>query len=405
MENHSETVVLKGHIIDSLTLSKVLDEIQRLGGDYITEEVTVGKTRKDSSTAVIKVMAEDDLSLELILKRLHVLGADIQKISEIQIQQSMMNGVFPERFYSTTNYDTEVQFRGKWIAVKNTCMDSGIRIDQKNMKATCVKMIDVKKGEDYVIGFNGIRIKTAEVKQQQQAFTFMNSGVSSEKPKNIQIKKLAAQLKDLKKDDKGKVVFVCGPAVVHTGASESLCRIIDLGYIDCLFAGNALAAHDIESALFETSLGVSLRDGKNSSHGHMNHLYAINKIRSLGGIHPAVEKGVLKKGIMYSLVKNRRDFLLAGSIRDDGPLPDVITDSLRAQKMMRQKLKGVKMAILLSTMLHSIAVGNLLPASVMTVCVDISPEVVTKLADRGSHQTLGLVMDVEAFLSKLADYL
>ena len=401
----TRTINLKGHIIDSLTLSKVFDEIQKMGGDYISDEIIVGKTKKDISHAKIKIMAPNLELMELILKKLHFLGAEADIIEEVEYLPAKINGVFPEGFYATSNLKTEIFYNNKWIEVDDCCMDSGICLDKKNHSAKCVKMNDVKKEDLFLIGFKGINIKKAVKTTKIQSFAFMKSGVSSEKPKSILIKKLASEIKEIRENKSGKILFVAGPALVHTGAVEHVCQIINKGYLDYLFAGNALAVHDIEAALFNTSLGVSIIDGLNTSHGHMNHLYAINKIRSIGSIKKAVDQGVLNKGIMYSCVKNNCDFLLAGSIRDDGPLPDVITNVLEAQKLMRKKIKDVKIAIMLSSMLHSIAVGNLLPAEVKTVCVDISPEVVTKLTDRGSHQTVGLVMDVEAFLQKLNAYL
>ncbi len=399
------TVQLHGHLIDSLTLAKVFDEILDRGGNYESEEISIGRTKKDLSVAKIRVTAPDSDILNSILKRLHQLGASVEDEEEILLEKAKMDDVFPEGFYATTNLPTEVFYQGEWRSVENIGMDCGIEWDPRELKASCVKMNDVKKDYEYVIGIQGIRVQPQNEAIHNNKFKFMNSDVSTEKPKGIYIKQIAEQLRAIKNSDDEETIFVCGPAIVHTGARDYLCQLIEGRYINQIFAGNALAVHDMEAALYGTSLGVSLAEGLNTSGGHRNHLYAINKIRSLGGIKQAVEQGILKNGIMYSCVKNHCDFLLAGSIRDDGPLPEVITDVVQAQSMMREKIKKARLVVMLSTMLHSIAVGNLLPASVQTVCVDISPSTVTKLMDRGSHQTMGLVMDVEAFLHGLCEYL
>ncbi|MCP4751823.1 MAG: TIGR00300 family protein [Proteobacteria bacterium] len=405
MDSYSKTIMLYGHIIDSLSLAKVFDEILDRGGDYVSERIDIGKTKKDMSHATLKVIAPDLKLLDSILNRLHQLGAVVLEEDEITLKPAERDGVFPEGFYATSNFDTSIRYRNEWIPVGNTCMDSGIRFDADRLSAECVKMIDVKEGEKYVVGIKGIRIKYAEKTDRNKNFSFMESGVSSEKPKRILIRKAASLMEKIRKNEREKVLFVCGPAIVHTGARDHLCRLIDEGYVNLLFAGNALAVHDIEASLYGTSLGVSLVDGLNTFEGHRNHLYAINTIRSIGGISQAVDYGALTEGIMYSCIKNNCDFVLAGSIRDDGPLPEVITDTLKAQKAMKQKLADVKLVVMLSTMLHSIAVGNMLPASIKTVCVDIVPSVVTKLSDRGTHQATGIVMDVEAFLHELCEYL
>lgn len=397
-------VKLEGHIIDSLTLSKVFDEILLLGGDYQSEEVVIGQSRKDVSSARIRVIASNQLILEKILSRLHQLGCVEESEGDVALVSATQKGVFPENFYATTNWETEIFRKGDWITVENCAMDCGIRYDPEEKRASCVKMSQVQKGEDYVVGIQGVRLHVSRQKQDKEAFAFMNSGVSTERPKEKMIQDIAHEIKGLKNSE-GTVLVVCGPAVVHTGAREYLARLLREGYVHKLFAGNALATHDIEASLHGTSLGMDLTSGLTIPGGHRNHLYAINKIRSCGSIQQAVEQGVIQEGIMYECIQGNRDFVLAGSIRDDGPLPDVITDSLKAQKEMREKLKDVRIVIMLATMLHSIATGNLLPASTKTICVDIYPSVVTKLMDRGSHQTLGIVMSVDAFLHQLCEHL
>jgi lysine-ketoglutarate reductase/saccharopine dehydrogenase-like protein (TIGR00300 family) len=268
-----------------------------------------------------------------------------------------------------------------------------------------VKFYQVRKGDLIAVGHHGIRVMPHERSiERKGVFEFMASNVSSEKPKSAVIREVAAEMRLARQSD-GRILVVAGPAIVHTGAVEHFEKLIEWGYIQLLFAGNALATHDIEQALYGTSLGVNLAHGALADEGHENHMRAINTIRAAGGIRPAVEKGVLRQGIMFQCIKHDVDFVLAGSIRDDGPLPDVITDAVQAQKAMRSKLSGVSMALMMGTMLHSIAVGNLLPARVKTICVDINPSVVTKLTDRGSFQAIGLVTDIEPFLRELAEFL
>lgn len=401
----SKTIELKGHIIDSLILPKVYDEILDRGGNYSSEEIRIGKTKTNISYAKIIVTASNKKLLKNILDRLHELGAITKEDEDIILRVAKKGGVFPEGFYSTTNLDTRIYYKNKWIKVENISMDCGIKVDEGQMKAKCLKMIDVKRGSKFVVGMKGVQVNLPEQPQKKGVFEFMSSRISSEKPKGILIRRVAEEIIDLKKDKSAKILFVCGPAIVHTGSRDSLSSLINKGYVDILFAGNALAAHDIEASFYGTSLGVSLEKGVLTPGGHRHHLRAINSIRAAGGIKNAVKKGILKNGIMYSCVKNKIDFLLAGSIRDDGPIPEVITDVLDAQKMMKKKIKNVKLAIMISTMLHSIAAGNLLPANVRTICVDIDPAVVTKLTDRGSLQATGIIIDVETFLRQLSENL
>jgi lysine-ketoglutarate reductase/saccharopine dehydrogenase-like protein (TIGR00300 family) len=311
-----------------------------------------------------------------------------------------MDGAFPEGFYSSTNQRTEVRIGGQWIEVALQEMDCGVAVDLAARSARCVPMSDVKAGTPYVVGHVGVRVFPPEQSQERQAFEFMTSSVSTEKPKGVAIRHIAQELFNNKKNG-GKTLLVGGPAIVHTGSGEHLCRLVRGGYIDQLFAGNALATHDIEQAIFGTSLGVHLAEGDLAEAGHEHHLRAINRIRRAGGIRQAVASGLLTSGIMYECVQGGVDFLLAGSIRDDGPLPEVITDVLEAQRQMRLRIEGVTFCLMIATTLHSIAVGNLLPAWVKVVCVDINPSTVIKLGDRGSFQTMGLVTDVEPFLRAL----
>jgi lysine-ketoglutarate reductase/saccharopine dehydrogenase-like protein (TIGR00300 family) len=401
----SEQIELRGHIIDSLILPKVLDEILTYGGSFTIREVKIGRQRHDPSYACIDVFGPSPEVVDDIVRHLRQHGAEVVEKRDVQLTPAPADGVFPSDFYVTTNQQTHVQLSGKWIESLPPAMDCGIAVDVENKQAHPVKFSDVRAGMPIAVGHHGIRVTPLQRSiDRRGVFEFMASSVSSEKPKSAVIREIAAELRRVKKEGE-KILAVAGPAVVHTGAGEHFQKLIESGYIQLLFAGNALAVHDIEQALFGTSLGVYLQRGALADEGHENHIRAINQIRAAGGIRQAVEKGVLKEGIMYQCVKHGVDFVLAGSIRDDGPLPDVITDVIQAQKAMRAKLGGVKMALMMGTMLHSIAVGNLLPADVKTICVDINPSVVTKLADRGSFQAIGLVTDLEPFLRELTEFL
>ncbi len=282
------------------------------------------------------------------------------------------DGAFPEGFYCTTNLVTRVRCQGRWIEVENPEMDCGIVVDPQAMKAATLPMHQVKKGQSIVIGHEGVQVIALDRSPQRNVFEFMSSSVSSEKPKGVLIREIAREIRQAKKRG-GKVLAVAGPALVHTGAGEHFVKMIDAGFIDILFAGNALAAHDIEQSLFGTSLGVSLEIGMPATEGHEHHVRAINRIRRAGGIRKAVEQGILRSGIMYHCVRKGVDFVLAGSIRDDGPLPEVLTDALVAQDEMRRRAREVEVCLMIATGLHSIATGNLLPARVKTICIDINP--------------------------------
>lgn len=279
-------------------------------------------------------------------------------------------------------------------------MDCGIVVHQDPVRVSCVPMSEIKRAQQVVVGHAGVRVFPEERDVGGQSFEFMSSAVSTEKPKGVAVRQIAEQLFDARR--KGdKTLLVGGPAIVHTGSGKYVSRLIRDGYINLLFAGNALAAHDMEQAMFGTSLGVHLGRGDIVEAGHEHHLRAINRIRRVGGIAAAVAQGLLTSGIMYECVQHDVDVLLAGSIRDDGPLPEVITDVLEAQSRMRERLRDVSFCLMVATTLHSIAVGNLLPAWVRVVCVDINPSTVIKMGDRGSFQTVGLVTDVEPFLRAL----
>jgi lysine-ketoglutarate reductase/saccharopine dehydrogenase-like protein (TIGR00300 family) len=397
----SEEVELVGHIIDSLLLPKVLDEITTLGGEFELDEVRIGHHRNDPSFARLRVTADTPEALERILVAIGNHGAVPVHQQDCRLVPADMDGAFPEGFYSTTNQDTEVRIDGRWIPVDRQEMDCGIRVDPARQKAECIAMSDVKEGDQIVVGRAGTRVHPLEREPaHRDAFSFMASTVSSEKPKGVTVRAIAAEMNRARRGE-GKILVVAGPAIVHTGSRELFSHLVRHGYVNVLFAGNALAAHDIEQSFYETSLGVSMTHGGSIEEGHEHHLRSINRIRRLGSIRQAVEQGVLTSGIMYECVRNNVPFLLAGSIRDDGPLPDVITDVIEAQRAMRGAVRDVTYCIMIATMLHSVAVGNLLPAWVKVICIDINPSTVIKLSDRGSFQTVGLVTDVEPFLRAL----
>ncbi len=395
-----EDVELHGHIIDSLLFPKVLDEILTRGGVYAVKDIRVGQKQTDPSFVKLQVQAPTAELLEEILNAIHDHGATSAGAKDAAVEIADMDGAFPDAFYSSTNYRTQIRLKGKWIDVDDQEMDCGVVLDAKKKTARCVAMVRVQKGEAIVVGRDGIRVFPADAAPRQNLFEFMSSAVSSEKPKGVTVREIAAAMKRARAAGE-KILAVLGPAVVHTGSVEHLIKLIQAGYLNVLFAGNALATHDIEQALYNTSLGVDLTRGLPTEEGHEHHLRSINTIRRLGGIRQAVDQGILKSGIMYECIKHDIPYVLAGSIRDDGPLPDVITDALVAQDAMRALIKGVGFCLMAATMLHSIAVGNLLPAWVKVACVDINPATVTKLADRGSHQTVGVVTDAEPFLRAL----
>ena len=385
-----------------MILPRILDELIGMGCDFEITRLEVGKRKSDPSYAQIELLAPSEELLQSALKEVQILGATPIQDLEVSLEPAPADGVFPLDFYSTTNLETWINLHGQWTSVAHPEMDCGILVEDG--RARTVPVNEIRRGQMLVVGREGIRVVPLErSRAPSPIFGFMGSAVSSEKPKSVIIREVAGWMK-ASRERGGKILVVAGPAVVHTGSRDYLCQLIEKGYVDYLFAGNALATHDIEASLFGTSLGVPLAGGQPLESGHEHHLRAINRIRAEGGIRAAVEKGVLDCGIMYSCVRYGVDYVLAGSIRDDGPLPEVITDVLQAQAEMRQRIQqGVDVALMLSTMLHSIAVGNMLSASTLTACVDVNPATLTKLVDRGSFQSVGLVMDVGGFLRELLD--
>jgi lysine-ketoglutarate reductase/saccharopine dehydrogenase-like protein (TIGR00300 family) len=401
-ERHAAQLVLEGHIIDSMMLPNLLDLVMDRGGAFDIQELRVGHLKTDQSTCRIEVTAGDPGTLDDIVRRARELGARVVSEEPVRTARVPQRGVYPEGFYSTSNLPTLVMLGDNWVPVERQEMDCAIAVDRVAGRAWCIPFPDAVPGMEVVVGHRGVRVTPLARSRQTEIFSFMTSEVSAEKPKNLMIANIASEMRAIRADG-GRILVVAGPAVVHTGAGKYLSRLIELGYVQVLFAGNALAVHDVEAALYGTALGVNVESGLPIEHGHEHHMRAINRVRAAGSLAAMVEAGELRTGVMRSAILHDVEIVLAGSVRDDGPLPDVITEMGEAQRRMRQAVPGVQLALMLSTMLHSIATGNMLPAHVRTVCVDINPAVVTKLADRGSWQSIGLVTDVESFLRELAE--
>jgi len=405
-ENHafSEEIVLTGHIIDSMILPRVFDTVMDLGGNFHVEEIRVGRHKDEVSFTRMRVYASDQEQLHRIIAALQEYGAELVSTEDVHTEPAPRNGALPDEFYSTTNLPTQVRLGGQWVDVVNTEMDLAIVVERATASARALPIAEVRAGDAVVVGHAGLRVLPMQRSRQREVFTFMGSDVSSEKPKRLVIANIAREMQAIRARG-GKILFVAGPAIVHSGAGPFLAQLIRTGYVNVLFGGNAIAVHDVESVLLGTSLGVDLANGQPVQGGHKNHMRAINAVRRVGSLERAVETGLLKQGIMYECIVGRVPMVLAGSVRDDGPMPGVIMDMAEAQRQMRELVKGVDLAIMVATMLHSIATGNLLPARVKVVAVDINPAVVTKLADRGSFQAVGLVTDAELFLRELVEEL
>lgn len=451
----SEVLRLDGHVVDSLVLAKVLDLVVDSGATYRILEMEIGTTRRDPSHVRIEVTASSEESLEALFASLHVHGANREDAADALLVPAERDGVLPEGFYATTNLPTRVRLGGRWTSVESPEMDCAVVVEPDSegaaASARIVPMHRVRRGDMVVVGSGGVRVDrptprgcgagagAGNDEDEDEdgdegelgsltgggSFGFMTSDVSSEKPKALSVERVAGALRSARSrrehrsgrqeyrspgggPDRGadrgadRVLVVAGPAVVHTGAAPALAGLVRDGWVQVFFAGNGFATHDVESAVLGTSLGVPLAGGRPAEHGHANHLRVINELRRYGSIEAAVQAGWLASGVLYECVKAGVPFVLAGSIRDDGPIPDVVTDTLQAADAMREQVAGVGVAIMLASTLHAIATGNLLPAGVETFCVDINQAVVTKLADRGSHQAMGIVTDVGLFVSELA---
>jgi len=388
-----------------MILTRIFDRIMDLKGEFEVEEFRIGRRKRDYSYARLLVKGRSQAHLELMLKEIYRDGAVPVELEPVQYRPAPQDMVLPDDFYSTTNHPTYIYLDGEWIEVEDQMMDRVIVLDPKGRRASCRSIREIRRGDLVVVGEGGVRVSPPErPRGGVGVFQFMSSQSSVEKPTQTISRRIADDILKTKRRG-GRIVAVAGPAVVHTGAAPSLAKMIRLGYVDALLAGNALAVHDVEYALFGTSLGMNVTDGTSSHHGHRNHMAAVNEIFKAGSLEEAVRSGVLKSGIMYECVVRGVPYVLAGSIRDDGPIPGVITDVVEAQVRYREALKGADMVLMMSTMLHSIAVGNMLPSSVKVVAVDINPSSLTKLLDRGTGQAVGLVSDVGTFLPLLVGYL
>ena len=396
MAKFSREIEVRGHLIDSLILTKIFDGVMDLGGEFEVLKIHIGKKKKDESYAELRIQGKNQNHLERILELVYREGATAKIQKEVSLKSASKNNVIPDNFYSTTNNHTLIFLKGNWVNVDNMMMDKCIVV--KSNKAKCTPIRDVKKGDKIVVGEEGVRIiPPKRPREGMNVFQFMGGSSSSERPTQHIAKKVAEDIYKTRKLG-GKIVLVGGPAIVHTGAADAVATLIRLGFINALLAGNALAVHDIEYSTLGTSLGMNVNDGTLAVRGYRNHMQTINSVFKAGSIVKMVKSKQLSKGIMYECVRKNIPYVLAGSIRDDGPLPDVITDVVVAQQKYKEVLKNAKMVIMASTMLHSIATGNMLPADVKIIIIDINQPTVTKLMDRGTWQAVGVVSDVGAFI-------
>ena len=398
----SAVIAAQGHLIDSQLLTGIFDAVIERGGAFEVLSFEIGRTNDEFSRLRLKVSAPDAARLAALIEALIPLGCHAAAEQDARIRAADRDGCAPEDFYSTTNQRTQVRVNGEWLAVDRQRMDAAIVVETG--RAACRKLRQLRTGDRVVCGLDGIRVTPEFRDRGRSDFGFMANDVSSERRIEASAARIARMMRETQASG-GRIVFVAGPVVVHTGGAPYLARLIRGGFVDVLLAGNALAVHDAEQALFGTSLGVDLEGGMPVLGGHRHHMRAINALTRAGGIPAAVAAGVLTSGVMAECVRANVPFVLAGSVRDDGPIPDTVTDIVEAQEQYAAALEGAGIVIVLSTMLHGIGVGNMLPAWVPVICVDINPAVVTKLADRGSAQTIGLVTDVGHFLHQLASQL
>jgi len=399
----SDTIEAEGHLIDSGHLSAIFDKIIEYRAQYEILKFDIGRTNDDPSRIEMRISAPDSQQLDELLQQLTTWGCHPVRERDALLKPAEKNRCVPDDFYSTTNHRTHVRVAGRWREVEQQRMDAVIV--NENGRPVCRKLRDVTVGDSIVCGHEGIRVTPEFRERDRLGFAFMSNDVSSERRVEGSVARIAAMMKEVKKGG-GRIAVVAGPVVVHTGGVEHFSELIRGGYVNAVLAGNALAVHDIEFALSGTSLGIDLAAGAPVEQGHRNHMAAINTINRAGGIRAAVDNGVLKSGVMFECVLHGVEYVLAGSIRDDGPLPETEMDLIAAQERYAQVLSNnVQLVLMLSSMLHSIGVGNMLPSWVRVVCVDINPAVVTKLSDRGSMQTVGVVTDVGLFLHRLAEAL
>jgi lysine-ketoglutarate reductase/saccharopine dehydrogenase-like protein (TIGR00300 family) len=401
----SREVELSGHIIDSGMMQSCFGAIMDLGGSFEVDEFQIGRSEVEESYARLTVLADTEDELRSIVHELHQNGANPSHPVDASLDPAPDDQIVPPDFYSTTNHPTDIRHDGEWISVERIEMDCAVVVEPSEPRAYTKVLNAIDEGDLVVTGETGIRVRPPErPRNREGAFGFMQGGVSSERPSESTIRNIADAIAETKREG-GSVLAVCGPALVHSGAREDLARLVSEGYIDRLSAGNGFAVHDLERDLYGTSLGMNTETLDHPRKGHKHHIYTISEIIRAGSIREAVESGLVESGVMYECVSNDRQFVLAGSIRDDGPLPDTITDAVEAQNAIREQAHEADMVLMLSTLLHSVAVGNCLPSSTRVICVDINPATVTQLLDRGSAQAVGMVTDIGTFVPILAEQL
>ncbi|QLG26152.1 TIGR00300 family protein [Halorarum halophilum] len=404
----SEVVELEGHIIDSGLMERAFTVVMDMGAEFEVEEFRVGRHSDEASYCRLRVFAEDEHTLHPILHELHQSGATLAAPTDATLEPAPEDRVVPDGFYSTTNHPTDVRVDGEWVPVADIEMDCAVVVSEAadgSVRARTKVLNAIEGGDRVVTGDAGIRVKPPERPRGSSGpFGFMRGGVSAERPSESLIRRVAESIAETKAEG-GDVLVVAGPAVIHSGAGPALARLVREGYVDAISAGNGFAVHDMERSMYGTSLGMDVETMEHPRKGHKHHIYTISQVVRAGGIEAAVEEGLVEDGVMYECVTNDRDFVLAGSIRDDGPLPDTITDAVEAQNAIREQAHEADLVLMLSSLLHSVAVGNCLPSTTRVVCVDINPATVTQLLDRGSAQAVGMVTDVGMFVPTLADEL
>lgn len=399
----SRTVELEGHIIDSGMMQRAFGIVMDLDGSFHVERFNVGTRKDETSYCRMEVTADTEGGLREILHELHQIGANIADPVDARLEPAPADHVVPRGFYSTTNHPTEVRYDGEWLSVENIEMDTAIVVDPDEPRASTIVLNAINEGDLIVTGEAGVRVRPPERPRDASGpFGFMQGGVSSERPSESLIEQIAEAIVETKTDD-GQILVVPGPAVIHSGAGDDLARLVSNGYVDKLSAGNGFAVHDIERNLYGTSLGMDVETLEHPRKGHKHHMATISEIIRAGSIPEAIDQEVIDGGVMYECVKNDIPYVLAGSIRDDGPLPDTTVDVIEAQDAIRQQAQQADLVVMMATMLHSVAVGNCLPSTTRTVCVDINPATVTQLLDRGSAHAIGMVTDIGMFVPRLAD--
>jgi len=402
----SRTVELEGHIIDSGMMGTCFGIIMDMGGSFEVEEFNIGRHETATSYARLLVEADDRETLQAIVHELHQNGANPADPMDARLDPAPADSAVPKGFYSTTNHPTEIRYNGEWLPVQHIEMDCAVVVEDGEEPTARTKVLNaVEEGDLVVTGDAGIRVKPPErPRGQEGAFGFMQGGVSSERPSESTIAKIADAITETKREG-GEILAVCGPALIHSGAREAFARLLREGYVDMLSIGNGFAVHDLERDLYGTSLGMDTESLDHPRKGHKHHIYTISEIIRAGGIEAAVEDGLVESGVLYECIQAEVPYVIAGSIRDDGPLPETITDAIEAQNAIRDQAHQADLVVMLSTLLHSVAVGNCLPSTTRTICVDIDPATVTQLIDRGSAQAVGMVTDVGTFVPMLAEYL